>query len=259
MKPLAFVLGIALAIASGAEPRPVQTAPDVIAKVLAAQRTVGFTMRARLVTGEPGENEPAVVQVRILGRRDATATRVLYQALWPAGLKGQAVYIQRDRAEAVTGFLFEPPDRTTTLTGASLSQPLFDSELALDDLVEEFWSWPNPIDVGEDTVEKQRCRVIELRAPARSAGSYDSVRACISMSRMLPMRIEKVRSDGRVARRFVVTRALKGDSGGWAPARIQVETPGRSRTTTIEVSRGERDIIVPASEFSLEKIKSLGK
>jgi hypothetical protein len=259
VKRCAFVPGVVLALLGGASPLFAQTAADLVGKIVAAQQTRGFTMRARLVTGAAGAEKPVVVQVRAIGRRDATARRVLYQALWPSSLKGQAVYIQRDQSEGLTGFLFEPPDTVTPLTSERLSKPLFDSELGLDDLAEEFWSWSNPAEVGEDIVEGQRCRVIELRAPASAGSSYGFVRACISPARMLPMRIEKYRHDGRLARRFVVKKAVRGQSGGWAPARILVETPDGKRTTMIEVSRGERDVTVSLAEFSIQKIKSLGK
>ena len=259
MKRLVFVFSIVLALLWGASPLPAQTAADLVATIVKAQQTRGFTMRARLVTSTAGAEKPVVVQVRAIGRRDAAASRVLYQALWPSSLKGQAVYVQRDRSQGLTGFLFEPPDMVTPLTSERLSKPLFDSELGLDDLADEFWTWPNPVDLGEDKVEGQRCRVIEIRAPASAGSSYGFVRACISPARMLPMRIEKYRHDGRLARRFIVKKAMRGESGGWAPTRILVETPDGKRTTMIEVSRGERDVTISLAEFSIRKIKSLGK
>ncbi len=259
MKRPVFVFSIVLALMSGASALTAQTAAELVATIVKAQQTRGFTMRARLVTGAPGAEKPAVVQVRAIGRRDATARRVLYQALWPSSLKGQAVCVQRDRSQSLTGFLFEPPDTVTPLTSDRLSKPLFDSELGLDDLADEFWSWPNPVEVGADIVEGQRCRVIEIRAPASAGSSYGFVRVCISPSRMLPMRIEKYRHDGRLARRFVVKKAMRGQSGGWAPIRILVDTPDGARTTMIEVSRGERDVTISLAEFSIQKIKSLGK
>jgi hypothetical protein len=237
------------------QPQP-QTAVDLVAELLARQQTKGFVLRAKLVTGESGSDQSAVVQVRAIGRRDATTTRILYQALWPSSLKGRAVCIQKDRGSAAKGFVFQPPDTVTPMTNDTLSAPVFESELTVEDLSEDFWNWPNPQAVGNDKVEGRPCRVIDLRPPAGTASAYSRIAGCVSPERLLPLRIEKFGKDGRLLRRFVVKKAVKAEDGTWAPVKVVVETAGRKQTTTLEVSRGEKDVTVSLAEFSVEKLKS---
>jgi hypothetical protein len=256
MRRLAVLIAVVLLSPLGAGLLRAQTAADLVAKVLSRQQTRGFVVRARLVTGEPGSERPAVVQVRTIGRRDGATTRLLCQALWPASLKGRAVYVQKDGPRAVSGFEFRPPDTVTDLAGDALSVPLFDTDLTLEDLAEEFWSWPGPVAAGSDKVNGKPCKVVELRPPAGVRTSYSLVTSCISPEQLLPLRIETYGKTGALVRRFVVTKAIRDDSGAWVPVKIQVETAGRTRVTTLEVSRGERNASVPLAEFSIEKLKS---
>jgi hypothetical protein len=227
-----------------------------VAKVLARQQTRGFVIRARLVTGEPGSERQAVVQVRTIGRRDGTTTRLLCQALWPASFKGRAVYVQKDGPRVISGFVFQPPGTVTELAGDALSVPLFDTDLTMEDLAEEFWSWPGPVAAGSDNVGGKPCRVVELRPPAGIRTAYSLVTSCISPEQLLPLRTETYGKDGRLVHRFVVKKAINDDSGAWVPVKVAVETAGRTRITTLEVSRGETNATVPLPEFSLEKLKS---
>jgi hypothetical protein len=241
-------------------PRPCcgQRSPsELIARVVAGQQTRGYTLRARLVTSVRGREAPSTVQVRALGwRRDGTA-RTLYQALWPAAVKGRAVSFESEAGRFVSGLLFQPPDTVTPLSEDLLGTPLFDSELTAEDLVEDFWSWPAPSGTAPGVVNGQSCQVVELRPPAGTRSAYALVRACISDAKALPLLVEKLDGEGRTVRRFRVEKAVKRD-GRWAPARLAIEDPVRQRTTMVEVTRGERDLVVALAEFSVARIKSFG-
>lgn len=256
MRRFAVLLAVLLALPAGGPLLYAQTATDLVAKVLSRQQTRGFVVRARLITGEPGAERQAVVQVRTIGRRDGPTARLLCQALWPASFKGQAVYVQKDGSRAISGFVFRPPDTVTELADDALSVPLFDTDLTMEDLAEEFWSWPGPTAAGSDKVNGKACTMVDLRPPAGVRTAYSLVTSCISPEQVLPLRIEAYGKDGALMRRFVVKKAIKDDSGAWVPVKIQVETAGRSRITTLEVSRGERNASVPLAEFSIEKLKS---
>ena len=201
MKRRTVLLAAVLASSLGTPQVQAQTAAELVAKVLSRQQTRGFIVRARLVTGEPGSERPAVVQVRTIGRRDGKTARLLCQALWPSSLKGRAVYVQKDGPQAVSGFVFQPPDSVTELSGDVLSMPLFDTDLTMEDLQEDFWSWPGPVAAGGDTVDGKPCRVVELRPPAGVRTAYTLVTTCISPERSLPLRIDAFGKNGAPARR----------------------------------------------------------
>jgi hypothetical protein len=257
--PLATALAAVLLLAAPAGHASAPSAADLVARVRAARQTRGFTMRAKLTTTTDNSDQEAVVQIRALGRRDSGTVRVLYQALWPAAVKGQAAYIRRDGQEGLSGFLFQLPETLTPLTPELMSGPFLDSAMVLEDLAEDFWNWPDPFAAGQATVEGHPCLTVDLRPPAGVRSPYERIRSCIWPERSLPLSVEKIGKGGRVARRFVVKKAIKGETGHWTPVKVAVEEPDGGRTTMIEVSRGKRDVTVPLPEFSLEKIKSLGR
>lgn len=263
---LGTVILLAASLAGTADVRqssgpPTETIQQLIARANAARETRGFSLRARLETTPARPDFEAVLQVRILGRQDAALSRVLYQVLWPAATKGRAVYVQFERGKPPTGFFFESPDRVTPLAEREMTADVFGTALSVDDLIDDFWQWPGPVDAGIRMVARQPCRLVEFRPP-RAAGSrpgMELVTACISTDKAVPLAVEKYGAANRLSTRLTVEKTVKLEGGQWAPARFLVENLGRGCATRVEITRGERDRVVSLAEFSLQKIKSLGR
>ena len=70
----------------------------------------------------------------------------------------------------------------------------------------------------------------------------------------MALRIEKFGRDERLAKRFTVQKTTRHE-GVWVPVITVVQSPGSSRQTTLEFSRGDRDVEIPVEEFSLDRIR----
>jgi len=257
---LAAVLVMTLATGVPATAAAPESAAELMARIVARQQTSGFTMRARLIIQPAGSGKPPVIlQIRAIGRRDANRSRVLYQALWPDTVKGRAVIVERANEQPIGGFLFVPPDVMTPITSAHLTEAVLDSDLTVEDLAEQFQWWPKPVFAGQDNVRGQACRLVESRPPAWAQSSYRLVRSCVSESKLLILRIEKIDADGRVAKRFTVTKTARTETGVVAPRMIEIQNLAHGSATTVDISRGERDIAVSSREFTLARLKSLGR
>lgn len=230
-------------------------AEQLIARVVEAKKTSGFRVRARLVRSTPGSDTPEVQQLLIRGRRHGEESQVLYQILWPAAAKGQALLVEKLPGREIGGFFFEPPDRHTRLTPQLLAQPFFGSDLAVEDLTEDFWEWPAQKLVGDATVERHPCKILESRPSAAAAGSYSLVKSWIATDITLPLRVEKYGRDGRLMKRFKAERIMRQGPAHWAAGRLVVDRPDGLSRTTLEGSKSERDLDIPAAEFTLEKIR----
>ena len=191
-----------------------QSVEELIAAVRAGQQTGGFTMRARLVTGTGRAGEETVVQVRAVGRRDPATSRLLYQGLWPAAVKGRAAYIQKDGQHAPGGFTFEPPDTVTPLTRTLLSEPFLDTAMSLEDLTEEFWSWPEPAAAGQATVEGRPC-TNDRPPPARRRREQLHKDQKLRVARAAAAAVDREDRQGRAGRPAI--RHQEGDQGGKRP------------------------------------------
>lgn len=257
---MALALAIGMSAAAVAAQSPGESAADLMARVIATQLTSGFKMRARLIIQPAGTGKPPVtMQIRAIGKQDAKSTRMLYQAIWPDAVKGRAVIVERTSERSIQGLFFTPPDTMTPIMGAGLTDPVLDSDLTVEDLAEQFQWWPNPVFAGDDKVGGDACRLIESRPPAGTRSTYPLVRSCVSLSKRLIIRVEKIDASGRVVKRFTVTRTTRAPSGVITPRTLEVQNLARGSTTTVDISSGDRDIIVATADFSLARLKSLGR
>ncbi len=251
---LAFVGAFALdPTAFFAAPADTSAARELVAKVVEANQTTGFRARAKLVVTTANPEHRDVKQLLIKSRTEGKTTTTLYQILWPAESKGQALLIEK-KGDSVSGFLFEPPGMVKKLSPALLALPFFGSDLAIEDLAEDFWDWPSQKIVGEETIEKRPCTIVESRPPTDAASSYLVVKTWIARELALPLRVEKYGKNRRLVRRITADRIIKINEG-WRAANIIIDPEGGNSRTVLEGSKSERDLDLPAEEFTLEAIK----
>jgi len=233
------------------------TAQHLINRVIDSRKTSGFRVRAKLILTVPGSSKRDARQLLIKGRRDGEATRILYQALWPAEFKGRALLVEKPGDGKTTGFLFEPPEKVTPLTPDLMTRPFLDSDLTIEDLTEDFWRWPSQAIVGEEIVDLKPCKIVESRPPDGLVTSYSLVRSWISPELSLPLRVHKFGKDGQLLKRFNVEKLVKQEGNRWAPATLVIEPADNRHRTMLDGSKSERDIEIPAEDFTLDRIKAL--
>jgi len=244
----------ALGLAAAAEDL---TADQLIAKVEAAQKTSGFRTRARLVKTAPDSKTQEVMQLVIKGRREGEAIRTLYQVLWPKRAMGQALVVETSADGSVSGFLFEPPDRQIPLTPKVMPQPLFGTNVTVEDVAEAYWHWPHQKLVGEENVAGRRCLILESRPGAGTATGYSLVKSWIAPDIALPLMVEKYGKDGTLLKRFVAAKVVKQSPGSWAAAILVVDSMGGRGRTMLEGTKSDRDIDIPAEQFTLGALKQV--
>jgi hypothetical protein len=246
-----LLLAISVAPPSQAEESDVK---ELVARIRQAQRTRGFTIRAKLTVSEAGSDAHKTAQLRIKGRRDESGTRVLYQVLWPVADKGVALYLESLAKKSLGGFWFTPPDKVEQLASNALGTAYLGSDLSVEDLLDDFWDWTDVKAGAEEEAGREKCRIVNLRPPSDAKTSYSLVRAWISGEKGVPMRLLKFDRQGQAAKEFLVQKIVQNQKF-WFPMETIIQKPGGTRQTTFEISRGDRDAEVPLSEFSLDEIK----
>lgn len=237
-------------------PAPPPTAKQLIALVVARQHTRGLTARGRLVVTAPSA-ERRTLQILIKGRHEGNSGEMLYLALYPQADKGRAVLIRKDGGGNVSGFLREPNGKTLGLTPERMKQPFFGSDITIEDLAEDFWTWPSPKLAGQGTVCRKDCYIVDCRPPKGRDSSHEVVRVWINPETSLPLRIESYLTNGTLVKRTECRKLVKsGDH--WSMEELSVEPAAPGRRTSLDFSKGARDIDVPAYDFTPEGIaKSL--
>ena len=255
-----LVLTVLLLCVPGLGALPAQdAAPDarqLVAAVLANQRSSGFTARAR-VEARRGEGPSRTVQILAKGRRDGNTAETMVAAMWPADVKGQAVVVKRRDGGEASGFRFTPPGQVDRMQGGDMDEPLFGTGLSVDDLSESFWDWPEQKITGSGKQGHDDCWILESRSHAGKA-RHHMVRSWIAKGKMLPLLIEKAGKDGKAVTRLTVEHTTKRGDGGWSPTELLIESLDTGWRTRVTFSRGERGLVLPAADFSPEAVKALG-
>jgi hypothetical protein len=261
-KPLCLALVLMVPAAS---PHPVAAAApagnadpaaaQLIDKVINSRRTTGFRIRAKLIVVKSGSEKRQTRQLLIKGQRDGEATKVLYQALWPDAYKGHSLLIEKSADHKTTGFLFTPPDKVMPLTPDVMKHSFLDSDLSIEDLAEDYWHWSSQKLIGQETVSGKPCQILESRPDENADTGYKLIKTWISPDIALPLRVHMFGKGDVLVKRINVEKFFQQGTR-WVPATILIEPDdGRSRTT-LDGSKSERDLQIPAEDFTLAKIKA---
>jgi len=253
LKYLAPSVSLSFAIifsCAAVEPAPPASSARDIASRLSAQQEGASYVRMLLEIKQPADNKKIALQVQIKERRTKTAADVVYQVLWPKERKGEAVLLHQTQGRSPTGALLVPPDKPRPLTAAQMSDPLFGSNLAFQDVIEDFFAWENQAIVGSEVVNRVNCVILESKPGKGDHSIYGSVRSWIDARRLVPLRVEKLLPSGKLARRIDTTRVAPDDRGRSIPANLAVQGGKDNSTTELDGSRIKHDVNYTDHDFS---------
>ena len=237
----AICLGLALPnFASAAE-----SGSDLAAK-LRAKETGSTFVRLRMVG-----NDNQGLQIQIKSRVSDSTADIVYQILFPKERKGESVLLHRS-GHKFSGTLFRPPDSVKQI---EMNQSLFGSELAYEDIIDSPFAWSQQAIVGTEDLDGTPCQILESKPGKGHTSSYSSVKSWVDSRRLVPLRIEKYDSSGKVVRRINTTRVLL-QGGDSLPVDLKVYGPGGS-VTQITGSRLKRGVSYANAEFTPEGLKQL--
>lgn len=244
---LAVALLALMAALGRAEDPP--NAADLAAKLAAAVQDGDSVARAKFKFTPAGVAAPVQLQVQIKARRTKSAAAVSYQVLWPPERKGETVVLRQSPGGTIEGVAFTPPDTRRKLGRAQASDPLLGSDLALQDVVENFFLWPGQTLAGTEKIGAAECLILDSKPASGDPTPYGRVRSWVDTRKMLPLRVEKFDRDGKLARRIETTLTARDDLGRPVPAAMTVTGPGGG-TTEIDGSNIRHDVILNDADFA---------
>lgn len=247
---------IAICLATVLFTTPLLAADDAasLAARLAELRENG-SAQIRLRLEARGAAEKTNLQILIKERSTKAGSDLSYQVLWPKDRKGEAVVLRRT-AQATTGFHFTPPDKTEKIDGGDLGKSLLGTDLSYEDVISNYFEWPQQAIVGTEKVDGADCQILESKPGKGTHSIYGSVKSWIDTRRMVPLRIDKLSPSGQVIRRFDTTRVVTSD-GKHIPSNMTVQGPGGGSSTVVDGSKIRRDVTFSEKDFSAEGVKEL--
>jgi hypothetical protein len=144
-----------------------------------------------------------------------------------------------------------------SLDSSKMKESLFGSGLTYEDVVDSFFTWSNQSVVGTEMVDRVSCLILESKPGRGESSSYSSVRTWVDPRRMVPLRVEKYRSPGRLAQRIDTTRVVTDDRGRHIPANLTIRGGRDDSVTELDGSRLKSNVAYSEREFSPEAIRDL--
>ena len=253
----ATLLGAALLVPmAGAQDAP-PAARDLAAKLSTIIQDGASVLRLKMEISKPSGGGKTVLQIQVKSQRTKTSTDLIYQILWPKDRKGESFLLHKAGGRAPGGSLFTPPDSMVPLTAAKIKEGIFGSDLAYDDLLENFFAWENQAIVGTEVVDRVTCQILESKPGKGDDTGYTHVRSWIDTRVMVAMRVEKYKGSGKLAKRIDTTRVSKGDTGNWFGSSFSLQRPGQDSLTEIEGSNSKHGMTFAAADFTPEALRTL--
>ncbi len=242
--------------AADAEP---PSAKEIAGHLSTMQEDGSSTIRLRLTAATPPDTKNSVLQIQILQRRNPGTTDVIYRILWPKDRQGESVLLKKKGDQAPAGTHFIPPETAKSLGPNQMKDPVFGSDLAYADLIENFYAWDSQAIVGEGVVGRVNCQILESKPGSGQSSIYASVRSWVDIDRMVPLRVEKFLSPVKPVRRIETTRITKEADGHHIPASLSVRDLRKTSLTELEGSRLNERVQHEDQDFTLEAIKEFRK
>ena len=249
IRRICFV-GIYLGIALPSFASAADTASGLAAK-LRAKESGSMFVRIRMETGSGGKQ---TLQIQIKSRVSDASGDIVYQILFPKERKGESVLLHRS-GNKFSGTLFAPPNNLKSIGSAEMKQSLFGSALSYEDIIDSPFAWTQQAIAGTEDMDGTPCQILESKPGKGQTSSYSSVKSWIDSRRLVPLRIEKYDSSGKVIRRINTTRVLL-EGGDSLPVDLKVYGPAGS-VTQITGSRLKRGVSHTDAEFTPEGLKQL--
>ena len=210
-------------------------------------------IRARLEMQAPDGNK-RVLQLQIKERGTPSATDLIYLVQWPKERKGEAVILHQDADGAPRGTVVTPSGPARALDASQMDGGLFGSDLSYQDAIENFFAWKDQAIAGSEVIDGVNCSILESKPGKSGISIYGKVRSWIDSRRLVPMRIEKYSTSGRLLRRIDTTRVARDEQDRFIPGSLVVHSLPKNSVTEFDGARIDQSVRFTDRDFTPEAI-----
>jgi hypothetical protein len=197
------------------------------------------------VTG--ARNQRRVFQILVLQKPLARSTNLLWSVTEPP--------------ESITRILVESPlegrptvwmasggrGTAAVLPAGQWARAILGSHLTVEDLIDDYLTWPEQSVTGEEAVSGKMCFVLRSQPAEGHASTYGSVTTWVDQATLVPLRILK-EPRGPGAPKEIVCRGVRQSRGHWAASNIEVRIRGTAGRTRIVFTSGSENARVTDKE-----------
>jgi hypothetical protein len=237
-----------LALRAGA-PGAAQELPraaDLTGRILELRRGVTARARGRLVHTGAGKQQ-RVFQISVLQKRLGRNSNLLWSVVDPPQARLRILIETTPQGRATVWRVSQPRAGAAVLSPKSWAERILGTHITIEDLVEDFLSWPKQAVTGVEMEGEKSCYVLRSEPDEQHPSSYAAVQSWIDRATLVPLRILKtLRGSG--ARKQVLCRGVRRSGGHWVASNIEFRVLGLPGSTRIVFTQGSGNARVRDSE-----------
>jgi hypothetical protein len=131
---------------------------------------------------------------------------------------------------------------------ARWGDPLLDSDLTYEDLMENQFRWQKQTLVKEEKYGARDCYVVKSEPAAVDRSHYSAVTSWLDRQVQYPVKVEKVvKATGQV--KEFIYYGLRESKGIWSASQIEVRVAGKPGSTLLIITRGSGKARLGAVDF----------
>jgi hypothetical protein len=230
------------------------TTAELIAKIRSMRQRTNFRASGRLVRVEQG-GERKAYQISMKGRASAAGVSIFAEVTDPASARVRVLMETRAGAAGSIRLGHPGEPEPKELAFANWGDPLLDSDLSYEDLMEGHFFWGSQALLKEAPYGARRCYVLRSQPSGADRSHYSSVTAWLDRQITYPVKVEKVLKRSGVVKEFLYY-GLRQSNGLWSAGQVEVRTKGQSHSTFLIINRGSAKANLSDRDFDPKLLTS---
>jgi hypothetical protein len=245
LKPFAL-----LAFASSllfAQEAPKATLQELVQQARARRDATDFRASGRLVRiAESGERHNYQIALRAHSFGDVV--KIFCEVTGPPPARVRLLMETRAAGRSVVRTGHAGDAALKDLGPATWGDPLLDSNLFYEDLMENQSLWQKQTLVKEEKYGARDCYVIKSQPAAADRSHYSAVTSWFDRQTHYPVKVEKlVESTGQI--KAFIYYGLRQSKGIWSASQIEIKTAGKPGSTLLIITRGTGQAKLTPADF----------
>jgi hypothetical protein len=222
------------------------SAAELTGRILALRRGITARARGRLVHTGAGKQQK-VFQISVLRKRLGRNTNLSWSVVDPPPARLRILIETTPPGRATVWRVSQPKMGTMVLSPKDWAERILGTHITIEDLVEDFLSWPKQAVTGMELEGDKPCYVLRSEPDGQQSSAYAVVQSWIDRATLVPLRILKtLRGSG--ARKQVICRGVRRSGGHWVASNIEFRMLGLPGSTRIVFTQGSGNARVLDSE-----------
>ncbi len=221
-------------------------ASELTHKILKLRNETSFRGRGRLVYTDANKHQ-TVFQISVLQKPLAQSTNMLWSVTDPPESRMRILIAAQPDGRTTVWRSSGGKGGAPILPVRRWADPILGSQLTVEDLMEDYFTWPRQVVVGEELLGGKMCYVVRSEPDAQPPSTYSTVTSWVDETTLIAMRILK-HSPGVGPQKEILRSGVRRSGGRWVASIIELRIPGSPGSTRIVFTAGSENARIADSE-----------